>query len=59
LLPLLHPTLHPAAAVKVRLAGGAALDVLQKLAYLVLPSQSAFSVVSSKSLDSSGNLHFR
>jgi hypothetical protein len=43
----------------VRLAGGAALDVLQKLAYLVLPSQNAFSGVSSKSLDRAGNLHFR
>jgi hypothetical protein len=47
------------AAVKVRLAGGAALDVLQKLSYLVLPSQNAFSGVSSKSLDGAGNLHFR
>ncbi|KAF6253081.1 ribosomal protein L5 domain-containing protein [Scenedesmus sp. NREL 46B-D3] len=46
-------------AVKVRLAGGAALDVLQKLSYLVLPSQNAFSGVSSKSLDRAGNLHFR
>jgi ribosomal protein L5 len=45
--------------VKVRLVGGAALDVLQKLSYLVLPSQNAFSGVSSKSLDKTGNLHFR
>lgn len=47
------------AAVKVRLVGGAALAVLQKLAYLVLPSQNAFAGVSSRSLDRSGNLHFR
>ncbi|WIA12542.1 hypothetical protein OEZ85_006203 [Tetradesmus obliquus] len=46
-------------AVKVRLVGGAALAVLQKLAYLVLPSQNAFAGVSSRSLDRSGNLHFR
>ncbi|KAF8067114.1 RPL5 [Scenedesmus sp. PABB004] len=46
-------------AVKVRLVGGEALDLLQKLAYLVLPSQSAFAGIPARSLDRGGNLHFR
>jgi ribosomal protein L5 len=45
--------------VKVRVSGGAALDLLQKLTYVVLPSQNGFRGVSSRSFDRAGNLHFR
>jgi ribosomal protein L5 len=47
------------AAVKVRLHGDAALEVLQKLVYIVLPQQPAFVGVPARSLDAAGNLHFR
>lgn len=46
-------------AVKVRVSGGAALDLLQKLTYVVLPSQNGFKGVSARSFDKGGNLHFR
>eukprot|EP00879_Flechtneria_rotunda_P016389 GHRR01017147.1.p1 GENE.GHRR01017147.1~~GHRR01017147.1.p1 ORF type:complete len:225 (+),score=89.09 GHRR01017147.1:794-1468(+) len=46
-------------AVKVRVQQGTAMDLLQKLVYVVLPSQNAFGGVNSKSFDRGGNLHFR
>jgi ribosomal protein L5 len=45
--------------VKVRLVGAAAYDMIQKLNYVVLPSQNGFSGVTSRSFDKAGNLHFR
>lgn len=35
------------------------MDMLQKLTYVVLPSQNGFAGISSKSFDRAGNLHFR
>jgi ribosomal protein L5 len=35
------------------------MDFLQKLTYIVLPSQNGFAGVSSRAFDRAGNLHFR
>lgn len=46
-------------SVKVRLTGRDAYDLLQKLVYVLLPSQNGFSGITSRSFDKAGNLHFR
>eukprot|EP00775_Hariotina_reticulata_P000990 gene990-1321_t len=46
-------------AVKVRLSGAAAMDMLQKITYLVLPTQNAFKGINVTSVDRAGNIHFR
>ena len=43
----------------MKLHGAEAHDFLEKLAYLVLPSQNAFDGILMRQLDSAGTLHFR
>lgn len=43
----------------MRLTGRDAYDLLQKLVYVLLPSQNGFSGVTSRAFDRAGNLHFR
>lgn len=49
----------PLAGVYVKLHGAEAYDFLEKLTYLVLPSQNAFEGILTRSLDRAGHLHFR
>jgi ribosomal protein L5 len=45
--------------VHVTLRGPSAHDALEKLVYLLLPSQSAFDGLLTRQLDAAGNLHFK
>ncbi len=47
------------AGVHVKLTKRRAYDFLEKLVYVVLPSQNAFEGLLLKSLDKGGNIHFR
>jgi ribosomal protein L5 len=45
--------------VHVTLSGAAAHDALEKIVYLLLPSQNAFDGLLTRQLDRAGNLHFK
>jgi hypothetical protein len=50
---------NAATAVTSSLSGAPAHDMLEKIAYLLLPSQSAFEGLLARQVDAAGHLHFK